>query len=230
MVDKKLANAHQRLLEEIEDEARATDSWTGRPRFSERVMAAMAKVRRHEFLPSADSPCAYLNRPLPIGHGQTISQPYIVAAMTDFLDLKKNHRVLEIGTGCGYQAAVLAEVAERVYSIETIEKLAASARQRLQRLGYGNIEVKTGDGHEGWIEEAPFDAVIVTAAPERIPQALVEQLKPGGRMVIPIGRVDEPQTLYCGIKDETGNLKTTKTLPVAFVPMVRRAKKRKLWN
>ncbi len=230
MVDKKLSNAHQRLLKEIEDEARATDQWTGRARFSEQVMAAMAKVRRHEFLPSADSPCAYVNRPFPIGYGQTISQPYIVAAMTDFLDLEKNHRVLEIGTGCGYQAAILAEVAARVYTIETIEKLAASAGRRLQQMGYDNIEVKTGDGYEGWVEEAPFDAVIVTAAPERIPQTLVEQLKPGGRMVIPIGRVNATQTLYCGLKDETGKLQTTKTLPVAFVPMVRRAKKRKLWN
>ncbi|HJN22592.1 MAG TPA: protein-L-isoaspartate(D-aspartate) O-methyltransferase [Rhodospirillales bacterium] len=230
MVNKKLAEAHQRLLREIEDEARATDQWTGRRRFSKQVMVAMAKVRRHEFLSSADHPCAYVNRPLPIGHGQTISQPYIVAVMTDFLDLEKSHRVLEIGTGCGYQAAVLAEVAAQVYSVEAIDKLAASARKRLRKLGYKNVQVKTGDGYQGWAEKALFDAVIVTAAPERIPQILIEQLKPGGRMVIPIGRVDETQILYCGIKGEAGNLETTKTLPVAFVPMVRRADKKKLWN
>ena len=211
---------HRRLLAEIEAEARDTKSWTGREAFSGAVMEAMARVPRHEFVRQGDEAAAYVNRPLPIGHGQTISQPYIVAVMTDLLDLGPADRVLEIGTGSGYQAAVLAEVAARVYTVEVIESLARSAIARLGRLGYDTVEVRAGDGNEGWPEQAPFNAIMVTAAPRAIPEPLVEQLKAGGRMVIPIGRVHWTQTLYLGVKGDDGKLKARKTLPVAFVPLV----------
>ena len=217
--------ARRHLIDEIEAEALDTRSWTGRARFSERVMAALARVPRHAFVPPGEVSAAYVNRPLAIGHGQTISQPYIVAVMTDLLDLAATDRVLEIGTGCGYQAAVLAEVAGRVYSIEVIETLATAARRRLAELGYANVEARAGDGFQGWPEEAPFDAVMVTAAPPRIPGALVYQLKAGGRMVVPVGRARQTQTLLLGVKQADGTLKTRKTLPVAFVPMVEGAGK-----
>ena len=222
-----LAEAHRRLLAEIEIEARDTHSWTGRERFSERVMAAMASVPRHEFVLPEDVPFAYINRPRGIGHGQTISQPYMVAAMTDLLDLSENDRVLEIGTGCGYQAAVLAKVARRVFSVEVIEELASAAKRRLARLGFDNVEVHHGDGYEGLPDRAPFDAIMVTAAPEAIPDALVEQLKPGGRMVIPIGRVHETQTLFLGTTKPDGKFTADRVLPVAFVPMVRKGELRR---
>ena len=217
-----LTEAHRRLLAEIEVEARDTRSWTGRERFSKRVMAAMAAVPRHEFVLPEDVPFAYINRPRGIGHGQTISQPYMVAAMTDLLDLAATDRVLEIGTGCGYQAAVLAKVAGRVFSVEVIEELASGAKRRLARLGFDNVEVHHGDGYGGLPDRAPFDAVMVTAAPESIPDALVEQLKPGGRMVIPIGRVHETQTLFLGTTKPDGKFSADRVLPVAFVPMVRK--------
>ncbi len=220
MDERDFAEAHRRLMEEIEREARDTRLWTGRASFSEPVMAAVARVPRHQFVLPEDRPYAYVNRPRGIGHGQTISQPYMVAAMTDLMDLKETDRVLEIGTGCGYQAAVLAEVAGRVFSVEVIGELAQSARERLAALGYDTVTVRHGDGYQGWPERAPFDAIIVTAAPERIPEALVEQLKPGGRMAIPIGRVHESQTLLLGVKDADGTLTTQRVLPVAFVPMV----------
>ena len=216
----KLSKARDRLLEEIAANARETKNWTGRARFSDAVMAAMKHVPRHEFVDPRDAVAAYVNRPQSIGYGQTISQPYIVALMSDLLDLEPTDRVLEIGTGCGYQAAVLAELAARVYSIETVEALSQGARRRLKSLGYDNVEVSTGDGYEGWPDEAPFDAIIVTAAPERIPETLVEQLRPGGRMAIPIGRVHETQTLVRVTKDAEGNVSEQAGLPVAFVPMV----------
>ena len=215
-----LTKKHQRLLDEIAAEARDTECWTGRKTFSPAVMEAMARVPRHEFVREGDEVAAYVNRPLSIGRGQTISQPYIVAVMTDLLDLGRTDKVLEIGTGSGYQAAVLAEVAGRIYTLEVIEDLARSAEARLSRLGYDNVEVRNRDGNEGWPEQAPFDAVMVTAAPRAIPDALVEQMKPGGRMVIPIGRAHETQTLTLGVKGEDGKLKAKKTLPVAFVPLV----------
>jgi protein-L-isoaspartate(D-aspartate) O-methyltransferase len=220
MDDEELRRAQRDLLAEIAIEARDTVHWTGRERFSERVMAAMTKVPRHEFVLPEDVCYAYANRPRMIGHGQTISQPYMVAVMTDLLDLEPEDRVLEIGAGSGYQAAVLAEVAGRVFTVEVVEALADGARERLRRLGYDNIEVRTGDGYAGWPEEAPFDGIMVTAAPESIPEALVEQLKPGRRMVIPVGRPYETQTLYVCVKEADGGLRTERSLPVAFVPMV----------
>ncbi len=220
-VDKeKLATARKRLLAEIEANARETESWTGRPKFSVAVMAAMARVPRHEFVRPSDIAAAYANRPQAIGFGQTISQPYIVALMSDLLDLKDTGRVLEIGTGSGYQTAVLAELAGRVFSIECVGKLARPAAERLEGMGCDNVEVSTGDGFEGWPEQAPFDAIIVTAAPERTPRALIEQLAKGGRMVIPLGRAHETQFLNLVTKDTAGKVQEHALLPVAFVPMV----------
>lgn len=213
--------ARAALLREIEAQARETESWTGRATYAPAVMAAMAAVPRHAFVDETERALAYLNRPLPIGHGQTISQPYIVAVMTDMLDLTPSARVLEVGTGCGYQAAVLAEVAGHVYTVEAVPALAAAARERLARLGYGNVSVREGDGRLGWPEEAPFDAIIVTAAAERIPPALIEQLKPSGRMVVPVGPPWGPQVLVVGGKHKDGRFETANTLPVAFVPLVR---------
>jgi protein-L-isoaspartate(D-aspartate) O-methyltransferase len=166
---------------------------------------------------------AYANRPLPIGHGQTISQPYIVGYMTEKLAPKPDHRVLEVGTGSGYQAAVLAEIVEEVHTIEIIEPLARSARERLERLGYDNVEVSQGDGYFGLPEEEPFDTVIVTAAAGHIPPPLVDQLKPGGRMIIPVGPVYAVQTLILVNKDRNGEVTTEQLLPVRFVPMTGRA-------
>ena len=179
--DAELGPARRRLLAQIANEAAETASWTGHPTFSDAVMQAMARVPRHKFVPLHERPYAYDNRPLAIGHGQTISQPYIVAAMTDLLDLRPSDKVLEIGTGCGYQAAVLAQLAARVISLEVVPELAVRARKRLSRLGYANVEVRTDDGFRGCPVEAPFDAIIVTAAPNDLPPALVEQLATGGR-------------------------------------------------
>lgn len=225
MDEEKLEKALRRLLCEIAIEAKDTRIWTGRERFSERVMAAIAKTPRHEFVLPGDAGYAYVNRPRDIGQGQTISQPYIVAAMTDLLEIGENDRVLEIGAGSGYQTAVLAQLAAQVYSIEIIKSLAESAKQRLKRLGYRNVHIRHGDGHQGWLEEAPFDAIMVTAAPRTIPQALSEQLKIGGRMVIPVGREHETQILHVGVKQEDGRLAISGALPVAFVPMVRERQK-----
>ena len=181
----------------------------------------MAKVERHRFVPDAEAPYAYINRPRPIGHGQTISQPFIVALMTELLDLEPTDKVLEVGTGSGYQAAVLAELAREVFTIELVEPLGRTAEARLKDLGYANVHVRIGDGFKGWPEAAPFDAIIVTAAPEQVPETLAEQLKPGGRLVIPLGKQLEPQTLLRCAKGENGKLVCENKLPVAFVPMVR---------
>ena len=188
------------------------------------VLAAMRKVPRHKFVPENMKPHAYEDRPLPIGEDQTISQPYIVALMTELLGLKGEERVLEIGTGSGYQAAVLAEIAGEVYTIEIVESLAKSAEKRLQDMGYGNITVKFCDGYQGWAEHAPFDGVIVTAAPDHIPQPLVDQLKVGGRMVIPVG--EHFQELKLLTKTEDG-VKEKNVLPVRFVPMTGEAQQKK---
>ena len=212
--------ARRRLIDEIEAEVRDTRSWTGRECLSPRVKAAMATVPRHDFVRAADVDVAYLNRPLAIGRGQTISQPYIVAIMTELLDLAAEDVVLEVGTGSGYQTAVLAEIAARVYSVEVVAEHAQAARTRLAKLGYANVEIRIGDGHAGWPEAAPFDAIIGTAAAERIPEALVRQLKPGGRLVLPVGPPVGPQMLHRGAKDAAGRFSTQPVLPVSFVPMV----------
>ncbi|HTP82282.1 MAG TPA: protein-L-isoaspartate(D-aspartate) O-methyltransferase [Alphaproteobacteria bacterium] len=212
---------HKDLLEDIRRDFADTASWTGRAAPSPQLMAALAAVDRARFVPPSEIGYAYLNTPLPIGHRQTISQPYIVAIMTDLLDLAPEDTVLEIGTGSGYQAAVLARLARHVYSIEVIPDLAARAAETLQRLGYPNVEVKSGDGRAGWPEKAPFDAVIVTAAAAEIPAALVEQLKPGGRMVIPVGAPDGDQRLTVIEKSASGETRSRVVLPVAFVPLVK---------
>ena len=183
------------------------------------VVAAMKKVPRHRFVPEKSRVSSYNDHPLPIGEGQTISQPYIVAFMTDALDLTPRDRVLEIGTGSGYQAAVLAELAGTVYTIEIVESLGKRAQKTLKELGYDNVHVRIGDGYKGWPQEAPFDAVMVTCAPEEIPQPLVDQLKEGGRMIIPVGRVYGVQRLIKCVK-RGGQLNTEEVMMVRFVPMV----------
>jgi protein-L-isoaspartate(D-aspartate) O-methyltransferase len=182
-------------------------------------MRAMDAVPRHRFVPPRSVASAYANRPLAIGHGQTISQPYIVALMTELLEPEPGDVMLEVGTGSGYQAAVLAELAARVYSIEIIAPLAESATARLRELGYRNVQVKSGDGYYGWPEHAPYDGIIVTAAASSIPPPLVAQLKPGGRMMIPVGAPFHTQDLILLQKDEQGKVTTTSVLPVAFVPL-----------
>jgi len=184
-----------------------------------RVLEAMAKVPREEFVPADQRPHAYEDGPLPIGEGQTISQPYIVALMTELLEMKKGDRVLEIGTGSGYQAAVLAELTPHVYTIEIIPALAQRAEATLRRLGYKTVSVRTGDGYLGWPEQAPFDGIIVTCAPEKVPEPLKEQLAEGGRMVIPVGPQWTSQTLYV-LRKRGGRLQQTAVIPVRFVPMV----------
>jgi protein-L-isoaspartate(D-aspartate) O-methyltransferase len=215
-----MKSKHQRLLEEIKSEAKYTASYTGRKKFDQRVMDAMAEVIRENFVSSQYLPFAYENGPLPIGYGQTISQPYIVALMTDLLDLTTESIVLEVGTGSGYQAAVISKLAKKVYTIERIKELAESAKERLKDLGYDNIEMRCRDGYTGWQEKAPFDGIIVTAAISHIPPALIEQLKPGGRMVIPIGLPHMHQELILLTKDEEGETHTESLLGVAFVPLI----------
>ena len=185
------------------------------------VLEAMRTVLRHEFVPESSRDEAYADHPLPIGHGQTISQPYIVAYMTEMLKLKPEHTVLEIGTGSGYQAAVLAEIARKVYTVEIIEPLAARAAETLKKRGYENVEVKHGDGHFGWPEHGPFDAIIVTAAASHIPPPLVEQLKPGGCMAIPVGPPLQTQNLILVEKLEDGAVRCRSVMPVRFVPLTR---------
>lgn len=187
---------------------------------SKAVTDAMRKVPRHMFVPYNTRTFAYNDQPLPIGHNQTISQPYIVAYMTEALDAKPGDKVLEIGTGSGYQAAILAEMGIEVYTIEIIPELAETAKRNLKRTGYNNVNTRLGDGYAGWPEEAPFDAIIITAAPETIPQALVEQLKTGGTMILPVGPRESTQSLKKVVKRSKGIRQTT-LLPVRFVPMIR---------
>jgi protein-L-isoaspartate(D-aspartate) O-methyltransferase len=212
----------QQLMTDIAELARETASDTGRPAFDARVMEVLARVPRHRFVPPDQLRSAYRNRPLPIGYGQTISQPYIVALMTDLLDLKPDHAVLEIGTGSGYQAAVLAELAKTVCSIEIIEPLAREAGQRLQSLGYSRVRTKVGDGYYGWEDCGPFDAIMVTASATHVPPPLVRQLKPGGRMVIPVGAPFLAQHLMLVEKRDDGGVVSRQLLPVKFVPLTGR--------
>jgi protein-L-isoaspartate(D-aspartate) O-methyltransferase len=207
----------QAMVEEIRATYRAAG--TGVP--DETVLDAIRRVPRHEFVPAAVAPFAYENRPLPIGEGQTISQPYIVALMTDLARVRKGARVLEVGTGSGYQAAVLAEMGATVHTIEIVPPLAASARERLARLGYAGVEVRAGDGYAGIEERAPFEAILVTAGAPHVPPALVRQLAPGGRMVIPVGEADAIQHLTVIEKRADGTIDTRRVLPVRFVPLTR---------
>ncbi|HET9484806.1 MAG TPA: protein-L-isoaspartate(D-aspartate) O-methyltransferase [Xanthomonadales bacterium] len=188
-------------------------------RVDRRVLDAIGAVPRHRFVPAARAPAAYENRPLPIGHGQTISQPYIVALMTDVLEPRSGMRVLEIGTGSGYQAAILAGLVEHVDTIEIVAPLATQAKRRLAALGYGNVEVRQGDGYYGWPGRGPYDAIIVTAAAGSIPPPLIAQLKPGGRMVIPVGAPFLTQTLVLVEKHADGKVRTRQLVPVRFVPL-----------
>ena len=209
-VDEAFALARQRMVAE-------QLSSSGRGITNVQVLAAMGKVLRHELVPDRFRSQAYQDRPLPIGYGQTISQPYIVAFMTEQLEPKPNDRVLEIGTGSGYQAAVLAELVAEVYTIEIVEDLAQRAAADLKRLGYSNVQVRGGDGYKGWPEAAPFDAIIVTCGPEKIPQPLIEQLKDGGRMIIPVGPTWNQQLVL--LRKQGGKVERRAVLPVRFVPM-----------
>ena len=210
-----------RMVAEIAAMARETGSATGRPRLSEAVMKAMGRVPRHRFVPALQEVFAYENRPLPIGEGQTISQPFLVALMTDLLDPKPGDTVLEVGTGSGYQAAILAELVAKVYTIEIVEPLGRRAMQLLEQLGYRNVQARIGDGYNGWPEAAPFDSIVVTAAPAEVPKPLIDQLKPGGRMVIPAGGSHDRQDLLLVEKQPDGTATTKRTLPVRFVPLTR---------
>jgi len=189
-----------------------------------RVLSALLKVERHRFVPKEYLNAAYADQPLPIGEGQAISQPYIVGLMTELLELKGDEKVLEIGTGSGYQAAILAELAKEVYTVEIVESLASMARNRLLELGYQNVRVKSGDGYLGWPEAAPFDAILVTAAPDHIPKPLIDQLREGGRMVAPVGSY--AQELKKIVK-RSGKIETTDIIPVLFVPMTGEGVKQK---
>jgi protein-L-isoaspartate(D-aspartate) O-methyltransferase len=209
------APLRQSMIAQIAAEAIYVSARIGKAAFAARVMQVMDKVPRHAFVPIELQPFAYTNSPLPIGFEKTISQPFIVALMTDLLDLQPNDTVLEIGTGLGYQAAIVAALARKVYSIEVIEELSEQAKQRLSRLGYVNIKLKIGNGYYGWPEHAPFDKVIVTAAPDLIPPPLMDQLKPGGKMVIPAGLADAQQLILVE-KDSHGRVTMKEVLPVRF--------------
>src|SRR5215469_219405 len=208
----------QHMVAEITAETIFVSGRIGKAALSDRAMAAMGKVPRHEFVPAELQPYAYANVPLPIGCSKTISQPFIVALMTDMLDLGPDDAVLEIGTGLGYQAAILAELVRKVYSIDIIEELLEQAKTRLARQHYRNIEFKLGNGCYGWPEHAPFDKIIVTAAPDLIPGALLQQLKPGGKMVIPTGLAGSQQLLLVE-KDAAGSVATREILPVRFAQL-----------
>jgi len=215
----------RRMVQEVVDLARELGQETGRPQLGARTLDAMQRVPRHRFVAGGDDSAAYRNRALFIGSGQTISQPYIVALMTDLLDLAPGDRVLEIGTGSGYQAAVLAELASQVFTVEIVESLAREAAQRLSALGYRNVSTRVGDGFEGWPEHAPYDAIMVTAAPLDVPAPLLAQLKPGGRMVIPLGARSGNQVLHVVRKLADGTVQRSRVLTVRFVPFTGKAER-----
>ena len=207
------------MIHHITLHAAVVSDHSGKAALDQRVMAVMGEVARHEFVPHEYRGMAYEDHPLPIGYDKTVSQPFMVAFMTDLLEIEPHHRVLEIGTGLGYQAAVLSRLAETVYSIEIIEELHIEAQRRLKGQGYGNIELRLGNGYGGWPEAAPFDAIIATAAPDLIPPPLLQQLKPGGKMVIPAG-IEDAQQLIEVVKDTQGRLKTREVLAVRFSAMI----------
>jgi len=214
-----MRTARQRMVKEIERDVTSTSSYIGRGQLGEEVMRVMAEVPRHEFVPPGERDAAYINAPLPIGYGQTISQPYIVALMTDLLAVSREAKVLEVGAGSGYQAAILSHLVREVHSIEIIPELARACRERIQRLGYTNITIHEGDGYYGLESEAPFDAIVVTAAASYIPPPLVHQLKPGGRLVIPVGTPFAVQHLMLVEKNLEGKISMRQVLPVQFVPL-----------
>ncbi|MDO9271149.1 MAG: protein-L-isoaspartate(D-aspartate) O-methyltransferase [Methylobacter sp.] len=207
------------LVNVIKAEIMTARGFLNQESLDERVLDTLLKVPRHEFVRDTERPHAYTNSPLPIGYGQTISQPFIVAIMTDLLKLKKTDRVLEVGTGSGYQAAILAELADSVYTIEIIEPLAKRAAENLKRTGYDAVHTRSGDGYYGWEEAAPFDGIVVTAVASHIPPPLIKQLKPGGRMIIPVGAQFMTQYLVLVTKDANEKVTTRQILPVRFVPL-----------
>ncbi len=214
-----MSEACEQMLREIEQEVQLTANRTGCHRLRPAVVEALRRVPRERFVPPELAAQAYVNRPLPIGRNQTISQPYIVAIMTELIDPGPDDRVLEIGTGCGYQAAVLAEVVDTIYSIESIPELGEAAAERLAELGYDNIHVRIGNGRAGWPDAAPFDGILVTAGAEDVPAALIEQLAPGGTLVIPVGAGRWGQQLRRVHKDAAGAVHSEDLLAVAFVPL-----------
>ena len=207
------------MIREIESDVRETSRYIDKRELDPRVMQVLALLPRHLFVAEDQRRYAYENRPLGIGHGQTISQPYIVALMSDLLRPDSGHRILELGTGSGYQAAVLAHLSAEVFTIEIVEPLGKEAAERFSKLGYANIETRIGDGYYGWEEHAPFDSIIVTAAASHVPPPLIAQLKPGGRMVIPVGGGFQVQKLMLIEKTEDGGIETRQILPVRFVPL-----------
>lgn len=210
----------QRMIEVIENEAKYTRSFTGKDKFDPAVMDAMGKIPRDEFVPDDLKSAAFDDCPLPIGHGQTISQPYMVALMTDLLQIEPENAVLEVGTGSGYQTAVLSLLCKKVCTIELVAALGEAASKRLKKLGYENIESRIGNGYAGWPEHAPYDGIIVTAAAEYVPEALIEQLKPGGRLVIPVGRPYMHQELLLMEKGAQGEISSKSIIGVSFVPLI----------
>jgi protein-L-isoaspartate(D-aspartate) O-methyltransferase len=209
----------QGMLDDIDMEVHLTRHLIGKNALDDRVMAVMKQVPRHEFLPTDLRYCAYSNGPVPIGSGQTISQPYMVALMSDLLMTKPADIILEIGTGSGYQTAILSGLVQHVYSVEIIAELATTARKRLHKLGYNNVEIHNDDGYFGWPEQAPYNGIIVTAAAPYIPQPLIDQLRPGARLVIPVGLPFDYQTLMVVEKKANGDIETAKILGVSFVPL-----------
>lgn len=213
------ARQREKMIRTIEADVLATSTYLSKEALDPRVMEAMNTVPRHALVPAEHRTRSYANRPLPIGYGQTISQPYIVAIMTDLLNPQPEYTILEVGTGSGYQAAILSRLVRRVYTMEIIEPLGERARDHIAELGYRNIEMRIGDGYYGWEQHAPFDGIVVTAAASHIPPPLIRQLKPGGRMVIPVGSRFLTQQLLLVVKDEEGRVTTRQLLPVRFVPL-----------